>query len=138
MELRQAEALGVFDEHDIRIRDVDSDFDNGRGDKRGQLAGVKFCDGLFLFLGRHPSMKQPNGVRRQGSLPFLKFRCRGFHEKFLGLLHQRIHDIGLAPELQLLADELNHFGNFPDSLMAVSTVPRLAGFSRRVETSRSP
>ena len=38
VQLREAEAVGLLDDHDRRVRDVDADLDHGRGDEDVELA----------------------------------------------------------------------------------------------------
>ena len=41
VELREAEAVGVLDDHHRRVRHVDADLDHGRGDEHVELAGAE-------------------------------------------------------------------------------------------------
>ena len=43
VELRQSEALGVLDDHDRGVGDVDADLDDGGGDEHVDLAGAKLA-----------------------------------------------------------------------------------------------
>src|SRR5689334_4741653 len=48
MQLRQAEAIGILDDHDGRVRHIDTDLDHRRGDEHVDLAApVRTHHGLF-------------------------------------------------------------------------------------------
>ena len=49
VELREAEALGVLDDHDGGVGDVDADFDDRGGDEDVDFAAAESAPSLFLF-----------------------------------------------------------------------------------------
>ncbi len=51
MQLREAKALGILDNHQARVRHVDADFDHRRRDEQRDLAILE-CLHCCLFLGR--------------------------------------------------------------------------------------
>src|SRR5439155_1035233 len=60
VQLREAEALGVLDEHHAGVRHVDADFDHGRGDEEVDLARLEAAhDPVFVFR-REPAVEQPH------------------------------------------------------------------------------
>jgi hypothetical protein len=67
-------------------------------------------------------------------LPFLEFLCGGLCLEFAGFLDKRINDVRLAAGFELLAAS----GSFEVSRRPVTILPRWAGISSSVETSRSP
>ena len=59
MQLRETEALGMFDDHDVGVRNVDADFDHGRGDENFELAGRESRHRLVFLLAREPPCRRP-------------------------------------------------------------------------------
>ena len=60
VELGEAEALGVFNQHERGVRHVDADLDDGGGDEHLGLAVAEFLHDGFLLVGAHASVKQAN------------------------------------------------------------------------------
>ena len=53
MELGEAEAFGVLDDHDGGVGDVDADFDHRGGDEDMRFVFAEtFHDGVFFFAGQ--------------------------------------------------------------------------------------
>ena len=52
MELGEAEALGVLDDHDAGVRHVDADFDDGRRDEQLDPVRVEVLHDALLLGGR--------------------------------------------------------------------------------------
>ena len=105
MDRRQTEAMGIIDDHDIGVFDIDPDFDDGSRNKKLQLAGGEaFHDFLFLFPA-HAPVQKPDAVtlaqKRIHSLinihdiaqrHFLVFfNGRTHHITLLAFIHQREH-----------------------------------------------
>ncbi len=103
VQLRQAESLGVLNDHGVGIWHVDADLDHRCGDERGELAGAKLSDHVFLLIRRHATVeKARRGIGRKKRLPFRELGSGRFHREFVGLVNQRIDDVGLAPAADLL------------------------------------
>jgi hypothetical protein len=58
VQLRKPETFGVLDDHDRRVRHVDTDFDHSGCDEKAGLTGLEGAHGLVLFFRRHPAMNQ--------------------------------------------------------------------------------
>ena len=53
VQLRKAKAFGVFDDHDGCVGNVDTDFDDGGGDKDLRFVFAEgLHDGFFFFAGQ--------------------------------------------------------------------------------------
>ncbi len=96
MQLRQSEALGVLDDHDRGVGNVDTHFDDGGGDEHVDLAAAKLAHHAGLVGPPHPAGEQPDTQLREDlgaqSLVLAGGRSclRG-----LGLVYQRTHDVAL-------------------------------------------
>ena len=75
MKLGEAEALGVFDEHERGIRHVDADFDDGGGDEHVDLVRGKGAHDGILFLRLHLAVD--GGDAQVGKDLLLQVRCIG-------------------------------------------------------------
>ena len=70
MELGEAEALGVLDDHDRRLGHVDADLDDRGRDEDLRLAALEALHRRVLVGARHPAVHEPDGVaedRAQGA-----------------------------------------------------------------------
>ena len=67
MKLGQAEALGVFDDHDGGVGDVDADFDDGGGDEDGELAAFEAGHGDFFVGGGHAAVEEAEFEAGEGA-----------------------------------------------------------------------
>ena len=106
MQLRQPEPLGVLDQHDRRIGDVDPHLDHRRGDQQVDLPvakrahrGVLLLGGLAPMQQCHPAMGEVAGAQLLEGL-----RGRAKFDLF-AFVDQRQHDVGLTPERDLGLDE---------------------------------
>ncbi len=116
MQLGDAEALGVLDQHHGRVGHVDADLDHGRGDEHLRTPGGE-CRHRLLLLGRaHAAVQQRELVALELCLgKTLELRTRGpqlnlgatcdgadrARRGLLGLLDQRADDVGLATGVEL-------------------------------------
>ena len=73
MQLRQAEALGVLDDHDRRIGHVHADFNHRGGHQHIDLAALETAHDDFLFVRIEPPMQQPEAQpgKRAGAQFFM-------------------------------------------------------------------
>ena len=58
VELRESEAVGAFDHHHRRVRDVDADFDDGGRDEDVGVAVAEAAHHFVLLLRRHAAVQQ--------------------------------------------------------------------------------
>ena len=65
VQLREAEALGMFDHHDGGVGNVDADFDDGGGDQHVDLAALEAAHDDFLLVGVEAAMQQADAQARQ-------------------------------------------------------------------------
>ena len=109
MQLRQAEPVGVFHDHDGRVGDVDTDLDHGGRDEHVEAAIAEGGHhGLLLLRGQLPVQQpEPQPGELLGLQPF-ELRGRGLGLDLALLLHQRAHDVGLVAGLDLVPQALPH------------------------------
>ena len=140
MELRQAEPLRVLDEHDGRVRHVDADLHDGRRHEDVQLAGGERLHHAILGVRLHPPVQQSDPIGGKDLLREMVRHLGGRLEiDLVGLLDQRIDDIGLPPGVELAADELEAPRRAAiRASRAVLIGSRPGGVSRITDTSRSP
>ena len=107
VQLRDAVALGVLDEHHRRVGDVDADLDHGRGHEHVRAARGEAAIASCLALRAHLPVQQHDvEVLELRRAQPLELRGRRARLQRLGLLDQRADDERLAPGAQLLADAL--------------------------------
>ena len=109
VELGEAEALGVFNQHERGVRHVDTDLDDGSGDEHVDLVRGEGAHDGVLFLGFHLAVDGSDA--KVGEDLFLqRFRVGGDGLALVGeLVVFRDHgadDVGLAA----LGDELAQEG----------------------------
>ena len=68
MELRQAETLGVLDDHNRGIGNVDADLDDGGSDENPQLAVAKLAHDVVALVRFHAAMDQADAKVFEQSL----------------------------------------------------------------------
>ncbi len=111
VELGQAEALGVLDQHDRSVGHVDADLDHGGRDEEVDLAGLEPAHDGLLVLDAQSAVQEAHAeigedvAGEMASHVGSRFEIHG-----LRLLDQGIHDVDLAAFLHLLAQELVDLG----------------------------
>ena len=60
VELGQAEAVGIEDDHQRGLRDVDPDFNHGRSNEDEGLSGAERAHGAPLLFGGEPPVNEPD------------------------------------------------------------------------------
>ena len=107
VQLRQPEPLGVFDDHDRRVRHVDADLYDGGRDQDVELAAREGVHHAILVVGFHAAVQQGDPIGGKHVLLQVVGHLGGSPEIDLGrLLDERIDDIRLAPGVELLAHEV--------------------------------
>jgi hypothetical protein len=108
VQLGEAEALGMLDHHDRRIRHVDADLDHRRSDEDAGFAALEALHRLVLFGRLHPAVDEAD----DGSP---RVRCRSSEAvfrrssvDFLGFLDQRADPVGLGAFSNGGANALHH------------------------------
>ena len=61
MQLRKAEAFGVLDHHDGRLRHIDADLDHGGRDQKPRLAFREALHGAILVGPAHAAVHEIDG-----------------------------------------------------------------------------
>ena len=105
MQLRKAEPFRVLDEHDDRVRHIDTDFDDDGGDEKLDVSLQELLHDLVLFGGLHLTVEQSHAVVFKSTFGDLVVVFRG-GDQFLGLalLDQRTDDVPLPPLVEELFD----------------------------------
>ena len=84
MELREAEALGVIDDHEGGVGDVDADFDHGGGDEDVEVAASELAHGDLFFGGCEPAVEEAKAEAGEGAVAELVEHVRGGAEFLFG------------------------------------------------------
>ena len=107
VQLREAHALGVLDDHERRVRHVDADFDDGGRDQQPDLAVLERAHAALLLLRRHAAVHEADAHLRQR----LGQRGRGFLgglvTQLFGFFDERAHPVRLPSLRALLVDALD-------------------------------
>ena len=92
VELGEAEALGVVDDHDGGVGDVDADLDDGGGDEHVDVAALEAGHGDLFFVGGEAAVEQAEAQAGEGAGAEFVVHFGGgaefgfFGEEFFGLL----------------------------------------------------
>ena len=102
MELREAEAVGLLDDHDRRVRDVDADLDHRRRDEDVELARLELRHDAPPLGRRQAPVEAADAVAAElGSAEPLGLLLGGPRDARLGRLDQRADDVGLPPVVEV-------------------------------------
>ena len=105
MQLRQAEPLGVLDQHHRRVRHVHAHLDYRCGHQYLGLVAHKAAHLPVLGFGRHLSVHHAHfPFREKPDEPFTAL-LDAFQVKFFILLYQRIDHIDLTAGLEFVGDQ---------------------------------
>ena len=122
VQLGESEALGVFDDHDRRVRDVDADFDDRRRDEDVELPAREGVHDPIFVVRLHPAVQERDSIGREDVLLQVIGHFGGRPEIDLcRFLDERVDDVGLPAEIELLPHEL------------VDLVPPRFGFGDRLD-----
>ena len=138
VQLRQPEALGVLDEHDGGVGDVDADFDDRRRDQNLDLARPEPAHDLVALLGLEPPMHQPHAELGPACREALRHRRGRAEVGALRLLDDREHHVGRRPLAHSSRTNSSTRSRCAPVRTAVRIVPRPGGRWCSVDTSRSP
>ena len=137
MQLREAHALGVLDDHQRRIGNVDSHFDDRRRHQQLDLAVFEAAHGEFLGWRRHAAVNQSNAQVRQGRRQCGGGLLRRLVWHLLGFVDQRADPICLSPCEAGGANSHHHFVAAQVRQHHGLTGVRPGGNSSMTDTSRS-
>ena len=115
MQLGQAQALRVFNDHQARIWHIDADFDDGGCDEKIQLMIFKGSHDVCFFSGLHASVNQTDAQPRKRFLEFFKGILCCLTLQGFAFFDQGADPIGLRP---LRAGFLYALNDFRASLIA--------------------
>ena len=104
MQLGQAEAVRVLDHHQVGVRHVHADLDDGRRNQDVILPRGKIAHDLILVRVLHAPVQHRDAAVGQGALQVLCVLLRAFEAGF-ALLDERAHHIDLPAGFDLLVDK---------------------------------
>ncbi|MNJ37667.1 hypothetical protein D3C77_324960 [compost metagenome] len=123
VQLGQAQAFGVLDNHQAGVGHVDPDFDDRGRHQQLQLALLEFGHDRRLFSRLHAPVDQADAQFAQGTAELLEGGFGGLAGQFLGLFDQGADPVGLAP--------LGASGAYPLDHLEASAVGYQDGVYRR-------
>ncbi len=107
MQLRQTEALGMLDDHDGGVGDIDPDLDHRGRDQHGDLAGGERVHHTVLLFGRQFAVDQADLVA-EPRLQFHKALLGGGDIEDFRFRDERADPIDLRAALDRTAGPLDH------------------------------
>ena len=110
VELREPEALGIFDEHEVRVRHVDADLDDGGGDEHLGLAARKRSMTASFSSGAMRPCSSSHGSGASSSVHAAISAIGGLGLELLGFVDERVDDVGLPAGFEVFAEEARGFG----------------------------
>src|SRR3989339_46502 len=103
MKLGKSKSFRILDDHDRRIRDIDSNLDDGRRNENLNLTSLEALHDLIFLLRLHPTVEKAQPDRREYSaLEMLELDRGCFEIDFFGFLDERKYDVHLASLPDLL------------------------------------
>ncbi len=108
VQLRQAETLGVFDDHDAGVGHVDADFDHRGRDQQLRLAVLERVHLRVLFVGLQTPVNQADAQIRQIGAQLFGRGFGGLRVELVGLLDQRADPVNLAACTRGFTDASEH------------------------------
>ncbi len=97
VQLGEAQALGVFDNHQAGIGHVHTDLDHGGGHQQLQVAGLEFGHHRGFFRRFHAAVDQPDLELAQGTGEVFIGGFGSLAGQFFGLFNQRTYPVRLTP-----------------------------------------
>ncbi len=108
--MRQAKAVGVFDDHDGGVRNVDADFDDRGCDQHVDLAALEFAHDVFFFVRVEAAVQQADvQVGKNLVAQLAEHLLSGLQFAFFILFDDWIDDVGLMTGSDLFAEEIPYF-----------------------------
>src|ERR1043166_8429597 len=112
MELRESKTLRILDEHDRRVRNIDTHLDHRCANQSLRLTAAKAFHDLLFFRRWDAAVEQFATKRVQPFAPQVVLRDRRFYVQFLAFVDQRINHINLTPTFQLRPQKRQNFAEF--------------------------
>ncbi len=105
VELGEAEALRLLDDHDGGVGDVDADLDDGGRNEDFGAAAFESFHGGFLFRRAEAAVKETDGdIGKDFAREVFEHLLRGFHSLGFGLFDDGVDDVGLTAGVDLTLD----------------------------------
>lgn len=127
MELGEAEAGGVMDDHDGGVGDVDADFDDGGGDEGLDFVVTKLAHDGVLGFGIDAAVEESDVVFFEAFAPGGVSGDGGAGVEFFGFFDERMDDVSLAALVELGFEEggdVLEFGGVADGRDDFATFAR--------------
>jgi hypothetical protein len=138
VELRKAQTLRVFDNHQAGVGHVHADFNHRGGDQQMQLALFERLHHRLLFGRLHAPVNQADIQLRQRQLKLFPRGFRRLRFQQIGLFNQRTDPVGLTPFVGAgVAHAVDDIAAPVSGMATVVTGVRPGGSSSMVEVSRS-
>ena len=101
MQLSETQALRIFNDHDVRVGDIDADLNHGRCNQQIKIAMAKCSHHLRFVIGLHPAVNKANTTMGQLLFQFLSPRFRSLSDTLIGFFDECTNPIGLTPLTEL-------------------------------------
>lgn len=139
MQLTEAEALGILNDHQRRVRHIHADLHDRCGDENIVVSRAERAQRRVLFRAFHPSVHQSDAKLRERLVPQrLRPALGGFHGVLLAVLHSRADDIDLMAPAHCFRIKPFRRSRRASLTRNVSTGRLPGGSSAITDTSRSP
>ncbi len=137
MELREAHAFGVLDDHQRGVRHVHADFDDGRGDEELNLPRLEGEHRLIFLRRRHATVHEADLHFRQRFRELSGGVFGGLRGHFVGLFDERADLVNLPPLATGSGDSRDDLARRSSGTTTVLIGVRPGGSSSITEMSRS-
>jgi len=104
MELREAETLGVLDDHYRGVANVDADFDDGSGYEDLDLVLMEAPHDIVFFIAGEATVQEAEAKFGENFVGQALVFFDGGFQFDLGFFNHRINDVGLAAGFDFAAD----------------------------------
>lgn len=105
VELGESEAVGVVDEHDGGVGDVDADFDDGGGDEGVDVVLAEVLDDVVFGVAVDASVEECDLVGFESFGPGLVSAGGGLGVDFFGVFDEGVDEVDLASLVELGFEE---------------------------------
>ncbi len=105
MQLREAEAIGIHDQHDRGVRDIDADFDHRRADENVDVAGFESLHRCFLVSRRHAPVQHRDLAMGKAFADRFESLLERLQVQLFRFFDDRIDNVDLRAGPDLILDE---------------------------------
>ena len=139
MQLGESEAVGLLDDHDRRVRDVDADLDHRRRHEHVELPRLELRHQLAPLGRSQAAVQEPDAVALElRAAEPVGLHLRRARDGRLRFLDQRADDVGLPALVEMAAQPPVGLGGALRGDPAVTIGLRSAGGRAISVTLRSP